>query len=539
MNRQDLLVLQDVRERKGSYYTPRIWVELSQKYLADVFGTDWQDEYYVWDCAAGTGNLLAGLTNKYNVFASTLDKADVDVMKQRIHNGANLLEEHVFGFDFLNDDFAPKSRGGKLPNALYDIINDPKRRKQLIIYINPPYAEHGNRSTFAGKGEHKAKVSTTNKVYNDFKSIVGTAVRELYAQFFLRVYKEIPDAKLASFSTLKFINSQNFTKFRSYFKAAFLKGFICKANTFDSVRGQFPIGFLIWDLEKKETISKVNADIVLDDAIFKRSWKKGTKSFYAINARVFISDWLRNFYDKKSDEIGYLILPGVDMQQQGGVYITSQPTKSDVLQHKTARVTINNLMEMSVYLAVRHCIDHTWLNNQDQLLWPNKKWEKDIEFQNDCLAYTLFHGKNIIQSKHGANHWIPFMEKEVNARAKFDSHFMASFIGGKIIKNGYSDLFEQQETAFCTVREFSPEATQVFNAGRELWKYYHAAPNCNVNASLYDIREHFQGRNEKGKMNSKCNDETYNELIGNLRLALKALATKIEPKIYRYGFLKK
>ena len=71
VERRDLLVPQDVRERKGSFFTPQIWVELSQKYIADVLGPDWQDEYYVWDCAAGTGNLLTGLVNKYNVWAST------------------------------------------------------------------------------------------------------------------------------------------------------------------------------------------------------------------------------------------------------------------------------------------------------------------------------------------------------------------------------------------------------------------------------------------------------------------------------------
>ena len=43
-----------------------------------------QEEYYVWDCCAGTGNLLAGLTNKYNIYASTIDKADVQAMLQRI-----------------------------------------------------------------------------------------------------------------------------------------------------------------------------------------------------------------------------------------------------------------------------------------------------------------------------------------------------------------------------------------------------------------------------------------------------------------------
>ncbi|MEI2711224.1 MAG: hypothetical protein V9E96_19735 [Chitinophagaceae bacterium] len=33
IERRDLLVPQDIRERKGAFFTPRIWVELSQKYL--------------------------------------------------------------------------------------------------------------------------------------------------------------------------------------------------------------------------------------------------------------------------------------------------------------------------------------------------------------------------------------------------------------------------------------------------------------------------------------------------------------------------
>jgi tRNA1(Val) A37 N6-methylase TrmN6 len=51
----------------------------------------------------------------------------------------NLLENHVFQFDFLNDDFS------KLPQSLQDIINDDEKRKKLIVYINPPYAETDNR----------------------------------------------------------------------------------------------------------------------------------------------------------------------------------------------------------------------------------------------------------------------------------------------------------------------------------------------------------------------------------------------------------
>jgi hypothetical protein len=75
-------------------------------------------------------------------------------------------------------------------------------------------------------------------------------------------------------------------------------------------------------------------------------------------------------------------------------------------------------------------------------------------------------------------------------------------------------------------------------AGKKLWQYFHQQPNCNVNASLYDIREHFQGRNDKGKMNNKSNDETYMDFIVQLRDALKVLAQKIEPKVYEYEFLR-
>ncbi len=87
-------------------------------------------------------------------------------------------------------------------------------------------------------------------------------------------------------------------------------------------------------------------------------------------------------------------------------------------------------------------------------------------------------------------------------------------------------------------RIFSPEAQVVFDAGRDLWKYYHQQPNVNVNASLYDIREHFQGRNEKGKMNNKSEDTHYMKLITSLRYKLNVLADKISPKVYVYGFLK-
>ena len=161
----------------------------------------------------------------------------------------------------------------------------------------------------------------------------------------------------------------------------------------------------------------------------------------------------------------------------------------------------------------------------------------------------MFHTQNRITNSDGTNHWIPFTEQEVNAQNRFESNFMSDFINGKIKTENETNLFGTAENKTLK-REFSPEATAVFDAGRELWKYYHSQQfpssggvsevrgGYNVNASFYDIRAHFQGRNAKGRMNSKSDDATYMELIGELRNKLDFLADKIKPKIYEYKFLK-
>lgn len=535
VERRDLLVPQDVRERKGSFFTPQLWVELSQKYITDVLGEDWQDEYSVWDCASGTGNLLTGLTNKYNIWASTLDTQDVDVMHERIEtmnknsvngNGANLLQDHVFQFDFLNDSF------DKLPKGLQDIINNPEKRKKLVVYINPPYAEAGNKSIITGLGENKSNVSSNTIIYKLHHEKFGTATRELFAQFLIRIYCDISDSIIAHFSTLKFIQSQNFENFRHIFKATYKNGFIVPANSFDNVKGHFPIGFFIWDLNNKNYIKTIKSD-VYDTHSF-----TGEKVIHTYEKGRFIIDWLRNYYDKKGVNIGYLRVNGPDIQNNLGVFLTNLPSENDFKKHFIYNITNKNLFPMAVYFAVRHSIEPTWLNDRDQYSYPFIDFENDTEFRNNCLVYTLFQGQNKISSKSGTNHWIPFTEYEVASREKFESNFMTDFIAGKIKHDVVSDLFNTANNERTTALEFSSEAKALFDAGRKLWRYYHEQPGCNVNASLYDIREHFQGRDEAGKMNNTSDDETYMSLIRELRDCTRFLAKKIEPKVYEYGFLK-
>lgn len=525
VERRDLLVPQDVRERKGSFFTPQKWVELSQKYLTDVLGEDWQDEYYIWDCAAGTGNLLTGLTNKYNIWASTLDKQDVEVMHERIKNGANLLDDHVFQFDFLNDDFS------KLPKALQDIINDSKKREKLVVYINPPYAEATSSKTISNLDSKHKKSVATSKTKEKYETILNQASKELFVQFLYRIYVEIKGCYIGNFSKVKILQGNHYKEFRENFLAKLEKLFIVPSYTFDNVTGKFPIGFFIWNTQLDSIFQSVNADVYEHDTTC-----IGYKNMF-VPPNKNIKDWLRQYNTNIIDSIAYLVRGSADVQNNNIVFVTLKPSDSVLNASNANKISKDNLIINAIFLTVRKVINQTWINDRDQYLFPNSKWENDEEFQNDCLAFMLFDQSNIVKSSEGVNHWIPFTEQEVNSREKFESNFMTNFINGKLKINKYGDLFSNQ-TNRTTSLVFSVEATSVFDSARELWKYYHKQQNSNVNASLYEIREHFQGVNETGKMNNKSLDETYMGLIGDLREKLRQLAKKIEPKIYEYGFLK-
>ena len=173
---------------------------------------------------------------------------------------------------------------------------------------------------------------------------------------------------------------------------------------------------------------------------------------------------------------------GSDFQHQNDVFIDNDLIKK-TFGGLHLKISSQNLILATILLSVRQCISANWLNDRDQFLYPNEDWNNDYEFQNDCYTYALFHGQNNISFKYGTNHWIPFTEEEVNARGIFESHFMTDFIKGKIQPEQQDGLFggEQQKAEPMV---FSPEAQAVFNAGRELWLYYHKQPRCNVNASL-------------------------------------------------------
>ncbi|MGN8389962.1 hypothetical protein ACR9KI_07055 [Helicobacter pylori] len=537
LERRDLLVPSDVRERKGAFFTPRIWVEKSQEYLAKALGQDYQEDYIIWDCAGGTGNLLNGLTNKANCFLSTLDSNDVAIVKElAATNKLNLLENHVFQFDFLNDDFF----GEKVPKSLQEILKDKEKLKKLIIYINPPYAEAGNKAKMSGTGEHKSKVARNNKTHETYKNFLGSGSNELFAQFFMRIYVELDGCIMASFSTLKYLNSSNFKKFREVFKAKFLEGFMVPADTFDNVKGQFPIGFLVWDTATPPPLKPTNAiNLEVFDSLGEFL---GYKTFKPIVDRVkSINAWIKNYDNKKAQAtMGFMENPTPDFQNNNFLCVLNQ---RGTRHNNYFGLILTNLLIGAIYFSVRHCIKATWQNDRDQFYAPyDDAFQDDSEFKNNCLTFMLFHTQNRITTTQGTNHFIPFSETEVKAEERYSSHALLDFLKGGIKEEGDS-LFLNAKKENKPL-EFSLCASKVFDAGRKIYHHYHTQastnPHYNANASLYDIKEFFQGRNAQGKLNlpAKAKDEHYKQLYANLQDALKDLAKEIQPKVYEYGFLR-
>ncbi|KNE25647.1 nucleoside 5-triphosphatase RdgB (dHAPTP, dITP,XTP-specific) [Helicobacter pylori] len=259
-----------------------------------------------------------------------------------------------------------------------------------------------------------------------------------------------------------------------------------------------------------------------------------------------IHKWLKQKEKIESMEIlGYIDTPTPDFQGSPSVAIINNKDSSK--RHSVYfAITGSNILLGSVFFSIRHCIKATWQNDRDQFYAPyDDAFQDDSEFKGNCLIFMLFHTQNRITTTQGTNHFIPFSEDEVEPKERYTSHALLDFLKGKTKKTK-----EEGDSLFLNAKkenkplEFSQSALKVFDAGREIYRYYHTQDStnrpCNANASLYDIKEFFQGRNAQGKLNSppKAKDEYYKQLYANLQDALKDLAKEIQPKVYEYGFLR-
>lgn len=546
LERRDSLIPIDERSFKGAFYTPLHVVDKAYDKLGEVLGKNWQKDYIVWDMCCGVGNLEVKHSNHRNIFMSTLDQADIDVMKA----AKTCVAATRFQYDYLNDDITDNgeidySLTNKLPLALRQAIADGKK---ILILINPPYAEAmnaDNTTKSLGKNaESKSKVASTKaaKIIPN----IGYASRELFTQFLMRISLEIPNAKLAVFSKLKYVNAPNFELFRKNWHAKYLGGFVVHSKAFDGLKGNFPIGFLIWKTNQAE---KIEIGDIHVDVMNKHAEPIGEKTIFNLPTSAFLSEWIdrprsnkvdalplknavsptTNTKDVRGDKwadnaIGSMICKGNDFQNAG---TQTSLLSSGYCSAGAFFVTKDNLWKAAIVFSVRRLIKQNWLNDRDQFLKPTK--ELSDEFKNDCLIWMLFNGCNLTASANDlewnnrkwsiVNHFIPFTEQEVDSPERFESDFMVDYLSGKKLSN---------------------ESLAVLNEGKELWKMYFQDTDIHsvrdefklnrADVGWYQIRNALKARNSSG-------DSMPVSFLA-FEKAYKDLTEKLKPMVYDLGFLK-
>jgi len=152
----------------------------------------------------------------------------------------------------------------------------------------------------------------------------------------------------------------------------------------------------------------------------------------------------------------------------------------------------------------------------------------------------LFHGKNLTASADGlerddrtwsiVNHFIPYIESEVNSPDRFESDFMVQYM---------ADL-PSLWGATGDVGRFSPEAQAVLDQGKILWQAYFAHTDNHMVRDEYKLNRadvwRYQIRNALKKRNES--DDFPPVSFAQFESAYRTLTEKLRPLVYEYGFLK-
>ncbi len=548
LERRDSLIPLDERSFKGAFYTPLHVVDKAYDKLTETLGTNWQKEYIVWDMCCGVGNLEVKHSNQRNIYMSTLDQADVDVMRST----KTCVAATRFQYDYLNDDLTDEGKidctlTNKIPQSLRDAI---AQGKKILVLINPPYAEAGNRSnnSILEGEENKTGVAKT-KLAKSLMSGYGKASNELFVQFLARISKEIPQATIAMFSTLKYVNAPNFEKFRQNWNAKYLGGFVVHNKAFEGLSGKFPIGFLIWSTDHT-ALSFIPITEIEVEVFDKNVNPIGAKTFYNLPSSKSLNKFIERPKPNKDNVIALknavspstAVIASTTWSDGAIAYMLCDSNDMQHAEQKTAifssvyrvghdggfYINVDNLWAAAIIFCARRLLVPTWLNDRDQFLQPTEPLID--EFKNDCLIWMLFNRTQRTVSANElewndkqwsiVNHFIPFTEQDVNATGRFESDFMVRYMEGK---------------------EFSTESIAVLHEGKKLWQAYFA--NTDVRSvrddlklnrpdvGWYQIRKALQARNTSGDfpvVSFKPFEDSY-----------RALTEKLQPEVYNLGFLRR
>lgn len=207
--RMDRMTEENLRRFTGEFYTPKLFADKAVEYLTKTVPNCFTDDNFrLWDMAAGTGNLECALPEDFlrKCYISTLHKDEAAYCAE------TFTAATCFQYDFLNDD------DSKLPQNLRDDLNNPDIK--WIIFINPPYVTANNKKN-KKNNVNKNKVSMTKIKKLMTAEHLGKTSQELFTQFIYRICRDFAGKTvyLGMFSTLKYVNAEAEQNLRDkYFK---------------------------------------------------------------------------------------------------------------------------------------------------------------------------------------------------------------------------------------------------------------------------------------------------------------------------------
>ncbi len=530
--KMDRLTEENLRRRTGEFYTPLAFADKAFEYLTRTVGNWWLDDNFrLWDPAAGTGNLEFNFPAEIlkRCYISTLIQDDADYCKSIFR------EATVFQYDFLNDDES------KLPEKLRQDLADPNIK--WIIYINPPYATANNKQ-LNNSAINKDGVSKTAIREQMTAENLKEVSRELFSQFIYRISKDFANkiAWLGIFSKLTYINANNDRKFRDkIFHYKFERGFIFNSKLFQGCIGQFPVGFLIWNLS--EHISLYEQDILLD--VYNSDVEKyAEKTFKPARTENFLSKWIErpnctkkfppmsgalNIAAKNKDRrdriaenfLASFMCKGNEFSNQNFTSILSAPYVSA----GAMSITAENFESAMIVHMVRRLPKATWLNDRDQFMRPTRELPR--EFIVDAVIWSLFAPSNQTVSLKNveyegeiyqiANNFYPFMLSEVKS---WECTLPAMRM----------EIFRAAEDRFAAKwikkhrDELSAAAKSVLSAARTIYKRFYSELE-RLDAARWKIESWDAGWYQI-------------RMSLGVSIDLSALSAKLEPQIYELGFLR-
>lgn len=430
------------RHSAGEYFTPEIWCKEGRKYIRKYI-PDF-DNYAVWDCACGTGNLMKSSRHPHhNIFMSTLQNEDVEIVKGIYPEATVFQADFLDCLDYdLNNTFYVDS----LPDELQDIIRNDK---PLVFYINPPYKNGMAKETEVGR--YMCNTGLSAPAY------------DMYYQFMYKIHRlaemfKLSNTWVCTFGPLQFFTGESAVVVSDLFRHTFsyVDGMCISAQEFSDTSESITwgIGCTLWkgrggyqqDIDQNEALldmkyKDVDGTIRTGEKVLysaprekASNWVKAKDIVAYEQAPVMTSHIAFKGYDrfiKKCDRqmrmpvqaLGVIMTGNSVLRCANQCAVLSCPT---TIQYEF--VTKENFWRIVAFFSFRRIVDITWKNGKMELSAPKTTVEGYNKWLMNALVLFLFEYK-ALSSAH----------RDVDWR------------GSKYtVRNGFFPLHSEEIARYCT-----------------------------------------------------------------------------------------